>query len=160
LEPWAARRDLPGVRLLVKPPLAGGLPLEVLHRIGDVNLRALDARLGERLVQQSSGGADERSPREVLVVAGNLPHEKDPRAYWPLPEDGLRAGAPERAGPAAARELAQTSEGRARRDEACGGAGGFVRRPCLRRLRRELAGSAGRHGVNSPSPSRRSRGAP
>ena len=71
----------------------GGLPLEVLDRVGDVDLVAVDAGGGERLVEQAPRGADERMALFVLLVAGLLADEHDARVTRPLAEDGLRARA-------------------------------------------------------------------
>jgi len=51
VEPRAAGRDLRGVRLLVDPPFAAGLPLEVLDDIGDVGQLAVDPGLLQGLVE-------------------------------------------------------------------------------------------------------------
>jgi hypothetical protein len=42
VEPRPARSDLRPVRLLVDPPLPARSPFEVLDRVGDVDLRAID----------------------------------------------------------------------------------------------------------------------
>ena len=57
------------------PPLALGLPLEVLDDVGDVDLGALDFGLGERIVEQLSGRPDERPPFDIFSVAGLLADE-------------------------------------------------------------------------------------
>ena len=90
LHPRPAGRDLPRRRLLVDPPAAAGLELEVLHGVRDVGLRAVDADLFEDFVEQLPGGADERLAGLVLAVARLLADEDDagvPRAF---PEDRLR----------------------------------------------------------------------
>ena len=71
-QPGIARAHLGGVGLLVNAPLATrgrGAPLEVLDRIGDEGLRALDSRLFECPGQQASRGTDERVPGAILLVA-------------------------------------------------------------------------------------------
>src|SRR6266550_875751 len=95
LQPWAARSDLRGVRLLVDALFSARLPLEVLHHIRHVNLRAVDARLVERAIEQSAGGTDERLPLQIFRVAGLLADEHHRRRLLSLTEDGLRACLPE-----------------------------------------------------------------
>src|SRR5207247_640664 len=66
------------------------LELEMLHGVGDIDLAAIDARVGERLVQESSGRPDERVARQILFVAGLLTHHHDPRAHRTLAQHRLR----------------------------------------------------------------------
>ena len=92
LEPRATGGELARVRLCVQAALAarGGLPLEVLDRVGEVDLVAVEAGGGERLVEQAARGADERVALFVLLVAGLLADEHDARVTRALAEDGLR----------------------------------------------------------------------
>src|SRR5688500_12309835 len=53
-------------------PALGRPELEVLHRIGDVGGRTIDARLDESPVQQPAGRPDERFARAVLLITGCL----------------------------------------------------------------------------------------
>src|SRR5262249_17766096 len=71
-EPPATALDLIGVWLLVKPALPARLEFEVLHRIGDENRGAVEARVHDGAVEHAAGRPDERPAREVLVVAGLL----------------------------------------------------------------------------------------
>jgi hypothetical protein len=50
-QPRTTRRDLGGVRFFVDAFLAARLPLEVLHDVGHVDLRAVDARFFECFVE-------------------------------------------------------------------------------------------------------------
>src|SRR6266850_6534614 len=68
LQPRQARADLRLVGLGVDAPLPARLPLEVLHHVGDVDVAAVDAGLGQRAVEQLAGGPDERTPGEVFLV--------------------------------------------------------------------------------------------
>src|SRR5262249_10879800 len=95
VEPRPARGNLAGVRLLVDAPLAARLPAEVLHHVGDVSVRSLDAGLGQCSLQQLAGGTDEGPSREVLVVSWLLADEHHPGVLLPLAEDGLRRALPE-----------------------------------------------------------------
>ena len=62
LPPLPARSHLGGIRLLVDAHLAASFELEVLHRVRHVDLRAIDARVLERLVEHLARGADEGWP--------------------------------------------------------------------------------------------------
>ena len=75
LPPLRARPDLGRVGLLVETHLAGGGPLEVLDRIGDVDAVAIDSRLVEHAVEELPGGPDEGMAVAILAVAGLLAHE-------------------------------------------------------------------------------------
>ena len=55
--------------------LAALLELEMLHRIGDVDARALDPRFGERPIEEPAGRPDERSAGAVLGIPRLLAHE-------------------------------------------------------------------------------------
>src|ERR1700722_8666688 len=73
VEPGAARRDVPHVRLDVNAPLAAvrrGLPAEVLHRVGDVRGVAGDAGVAERPVEEPAGRSHEGLALPVFHVAG------------------------------------------------------------------------------------------
>ena len=122
IQPRPAGGDLAPVRLLMDSALALGLPLEVLDDIGDVDLRAVDLDLLERPVEQLSRGPDERTPFEVLAVAGLLADEDDVRVRGSLAENGLRAGLPERSGLASRGRLAQLLQARPLGNERRGGA--------------------------------------
>ena len=90
-QPRCAGADFVRRRLAVDPPLAARHPLEVLHRIGDVGVRPVDAGIGEGAVEQFPGGPDERPSLDVLLVARLPAHEHQRRAAGPLAEDRLGA---------------------------------------------------------------------
>src|SRR4051812_42535627 len=71
LEPGEARTHLCGVRRLVDATLSLliALPLEVLHRVRDVYVVAVDPRLLECAVQKLSRRTDKWMPRLVLRVS-------------------------------------------------------------------------------------------
>ena len=108
LEPEAARCDLAGVRLLVDAPLSlrGGLPLEMLDRIRDIDGGAVDAGVGEAFVEDPSGRPDERMALLVLLIAGLLADEDHLGGPLPLPEHALGRAGPQITGPAALDGLA------------------------------------------------------
>ena len=106
-EPLLARLDLPLGWLLVDAPLAAGLVLEVLDSVRHVELPAVDARVGQRAVQDSAGRADERPALEVLTVARLLADQHDRRARAAFAEHRLRGVLPQRAGAAVRRVPSQ-----------------------------------------------------
>ena len=106
VQPRPAGRDLAPVRFLVDAPLSARLPLEVLDHVRDIGVRAVDAGLRERFVEEAPRRTDEGPAGEVLTVAGLLADEKQPSALQTFAEDGLRARPPERAGGAVSRGLA------------------------------------------------------
>jgi hypothetical protein len=77
LVPWPARHDLRRIRLLVQADFSARHKFEMLHRVGDVNLAAIDAGLLQRAVEHLPGGPDERFAGEVFLVAGLLADQHD-----------------------------------------------------------------------------------
>jgi len=61
------------VRLGVNPPLAARLPLEVLHRVGDVGLTPIDTGFLEGAIEQLAGRPDERRPLRSSSLPGCSP---------------------------------------------------------------------------------------
>jgi len=90
IEPEPACRDLAPIRLFVEATLSCGTPLEVLHRIGDVDRVAVDASGRERIVEHSTGRPDERLAGDILVIARLFADENDLRRPTALAEYGLR----------------------------------------------------------------------
>src|SRR6187551_1005906 len=72
--------DLPRARSLVEAPLATRAPLEVLHRVGDVDRLRRDRGLLQGTPQQGARRPDERLPLTVLAVSGLLTDEHQPGA--------------------------------------------------------------------------------
>ena len=72
IEPRPAGRDLARFRFLVDAPLAARLPSEMLHHIGDVYLRAIDAGRVERAIEQPPAGPTNGWPA-VLLSPGCSP---------------------------------------------------------------------------------------
>src|SRR5262249_2264862 len=86
----AAGADLRLVRLAVDAPLPrASLPLEVLHHVGDVGPRAIDARRLEGLVEELPCRTDEGVALDVLAVSGLLADEHQLCAGWALAEHRL-----------------------------------------------------------------------
>ncbi len=96
--------------------LAAGLrlPLEVLHRVRDVDRAPVDADFRQRPVEQLARRADERQPGAVLLVTGLLAHEHDAGVGGPFPEDGAGRPLPEVTCPAGGRLPTQRADVRAR----------------------------------------------
>jgi hypothetical protein len=83
---------------------------EMFHRIGDVDLLAVDAGFLQRAVKYLSGRSHERFAGKVLLVAGLLADQHHLRVLRPFAEHGLRRVFPEVAGAAAAGFVAQGAE--------------------------------------------------
>jgi hypothetical protein len=114
-QPLMARVDLALRGSLVQAALPAQLPLEVLDRVGDIDVLALDARRLERAVEEPPRRADKGQPFLVLLFAGLLAHQHHAGMRVARAEHGLRRVRPERAILAGARVLAQLVEGHASR---------------------------------------------
>src|SRR5205085_8544094 len=90
-EPRAARLDLVGERIAVPRRPA-------LHDVRDVDVLAAGSDLREHAVEELPGGADERLPLLVLVVARPLADAHQVRVVVADPVDDLRASLCEPAG--------------------------------------------------------------
>src|SRR6185369_10029109 len=77
-------------RRLVDATLAAQLELEVLDRVGDVDLAARDAELLERAGEKLPGRTDEGTALQILLVARLLAHEHQPGAAAAFAADRLR----------------------------------------------------------------------
>lgn len=62
----------------------------MLDRVREIGPAAIDAGLGQQLVQDVSGGADERSTDNVFPVAGLLTDEHEACVGRSFTEDRLR----------------------------------------------------------------------
>ena len=89
----------------MEPPLSGGPPFEMLHRVRHIHRVAVDARGLQRVVKDTARRTDERSARDVLLVAGLLADEDDLGGPLPFPEDRLGRFRPEVAGSAMGRGI-------------------------------------------------------
>ena len=142
VEPRPAGGDLGRVRLGVNPPLAARLPLEVLHRVGDVGLTPIDTGFLEGAIEQLAGRPDERPATQVLVVARLLTDEHDPRVSLAFAEDGLGRALIEVTARAAGGGLPQSLErGPDRRNERRGGRMWLARRHARLYARRRANGA-------------------
>jgi xanthine dehydrogenase YagT iron-sulfur-binding subunit len=93
LEPGLTGSDLAGRRFLMNPSLATLFELKMFHCIGDVNVRAVDPRIGQGAVKQSTRRTNEGTSRQILSIARLLSHQHNPRGGRALSEDSLRSGA-------------------------------------------------------------------
>jgi hypothetical protein len=102
VEPGAAGGGFAGGRFLVDPAGAPGatLPLEVLNRIGDVDLGSLDPGRRQRAVEDDARRADKGVTLAVLLIARLLADEHERRMRRPLAKHGLGCPRPEVAVPA------------------------------------------------------------
>lgn len=94
LQPLQAGRHFRRVCALVQAALAAQLELEVLDHVGHVHRAPIDADLGQHLVEQMAGRADERAPLTILAIAGLLADEEQFRVGGAFAEHGLRRLAP------------------------------------------------------------------
>jgi hypothetical protein len=89
VEPPAASVHLAGIRLLVKPALSARLELEMLHCIGDVGFRAIEASLFKGPVKELAGGTDEGLAGKVFLVTWLFAYEHHGRVAAALAEHCL-----------------------------------------------------------------------
>ena len=110
LIPLPAGLDLRRCRFLVQADLSARHKFEMLHRVGDVDLVAIDAGFGQRTVEHLAGRADEGMAGEVFLVAGLLADQHDGGVLRAFAEHGLRRVLVERAGAAMRGLLAERFE--------------------------------------------------
>ena len=79
----------------------------MLHGVRQIDPAAIDARLFQRRVEETSGRTDERLALEVLLVTGLLAHQHQARVLAAFAENGLGRALPQVAGPARGRGLPQ-----------------------------------------------------
>ena len=85
LPPLLARRDLGAFGFLWMRTLPRRLELEVLHRVGEVHARAIDARGLERVVEHLARGADERVAGVSSLSPGTSPISTSGASGGPSP---------------------------------------------------------------------------
>src|SRR3954452_17486217 len=91
-----ARVDVKALRRLVDAPLSALLEVEVLDRVRDIDVFAVDAGSLERLVQLAPGRAHEWAPLAIFAVARHLAYEHHAGLLQPLAEDSLGRPPPQR----------------------------------------------------------------
>ena len=67
----------------MNPALAARLPFEVLHGVGDVNVLAIDAGVGQRLVEKFPRRPDEWTALDVLLISRLFAYKNDARFRSP-----------------------------------------------------------------------------
>jgi hypothetical protein len=107
--PFAAL-DLISVGPFVQAALAARFEFEMLHRVGDEDLCAVQARFGNGPVQHPPGGADEGVAVEVFVVAGLLSDHHQRRVLRSFAGDDLGCRQIQRAAGALRFGFAQAGE--------------------------------------------------
>src|SRR5438874_4254632 len=95
VEPQPAGGDLAPIRLFVQAPLPRRAPLEVLHRVRDVDRVTVDSRGVEGFVQDAPRRPDERLAGDVLFVARLLADEDDLGGPAALAKYRLRRALPQ-----------------------------------------------------------------
>src|ERR1700730_10256787 len=89
VKPWATRGNFRCVRFLMDAPLPSRLPLEMFHRIRNINFPAVDSGFDESGIEQFAGRADKRFAFQVFLVTRLLTHEQDLCVLLPFSEHGL-----------------------------------------------------------------------
>ena len=117
LEPREAGGDLGPVRLLVDPPLALALPLEVLDDVRDVGVRAVDARPPRAPCRRASRRGRRTAFPPCPPGRRAAPRRTSPGAGRPSPKTVCVPRLPERARLAPGRGFPQLLQRRARRYE-------------------------------------------
>jgi hypothetical protein len=80
-KPGATGNEMRKVRRTMQTPFRRLRKPEMLHSIGDVRVRRVDACLGKGHVQQSAGRSDERLTLPVLLVSWLLTNEDNAREW-------------------------------------------------------------------------------
>ena len=97
----------------MQPDFSARDKFEMLDRIGDVDLLAIDACLLQRAVEHQAGRTHERFAGKVFLVAGLLADQHHLRILRAFAEHGLRRRLPEMTGAALAGFFAQGLEAEA-----------------------------------------------
>src|SRR5207245_1377167 len=113
-EPRTSGLELVRPWCLMDSALATLLELEVLDRVGDVELLALEPRFGQRLVKHLAGRTDERRALPIFLIPRLFSDEHDPCGGRAPAEDGLRGVAVQIAAGTARGSRAELAERRAR----------------------------------------------
>ena len=105
-QPRTAGGDFARVRFLVNASFAARLPFEMLHRVCDVDLPAIDSGFFERAIHNFSRRSDKRFAGHILVIAGLLPEQHNRRALRAFAENSLRRSFVKRTSRATSRRFA------------------------------------------------------
>src|SRR5688572_17446980 len=110
IEPQSAREYLFAVRPFVNPSLAARLPLEMLDRVGQINLCRIETGFRQRVAQQLPGWTHEWLAGEVLLISGLLADQHQPRIRRTLAEHRLGGALPKVAPPASSSGFAKCGQ--------------------------------------------------
>jgi len=97
-QPGATGFDLEGIRLLVNASFSARLKLEMLDHVGHIDLRSIDSRRDERLVEKTAGRTDEWLSLQIFLIARLLADKHHRRSLFSFAENRLRSGSPQIAG--------------------------------------------------------------
>ena len=89
VEPRAAGRNFACVRFFVEPTFAHGLPLEVLHGVGDVNLVSVNSGRDQRSIEQAAGRPDKRTSGQIFAITRLFADHQNARASRSFAEHRL-----------------------------------------------------------------------
>jgi hypothetical protein len=90
-QPRTAGGDFARVWFLMNASFATRFPFEMLHRVRDVNLLAIDSGFFERAIHNFSRRSDKRFAGHILVIAGLLPDQHNRCALPAFAKNGLRS---------------------------------------------------------------------
>jgi len=109
VEPGPTGLDLGLSRFFVNAAFAtlGGSPFEMLHGVGHIDFRAIDAGLDKCFIEDTTGGSNERQALAIFHVPRLLADKHDLGFRRAHTENGLRGIAPEIAVPAVGSLLPQ-----------------------------------------------------
>src|SRR4051812_1863092 len=96
----------------MNPAFAARFPLEVLHRVRDVNLLAVDSGILQGAVEDFSSRADEWFARDIFLITWLFPEQHQYRAFRTFAENGLGRVFEKMAGGAVFRGALQRGEAR------------------------------------------------
>jgi hypothetical protein len=107
----------------MNPPLATRVwrPAEVLHHVGNINLRTVNSSLGQGFIQQLSCWADKRATLPIFLIARLLAHEYEGCMGGTFPEHSLCRSFPEITCAAPGRSFAKLGERSVRGDKSLPG---------------------------------------
>src|SRR5580658_3914829 len=90
VQPWAAGDDFEGIGLLVQPSFTARFPFEMLHRVGYIDVTAVDTGRLQALMKQLACRTNKRFSLQIFTIAGLFAHQKYIGVRISLPENDLR----------------------------------------------------------------------
>jgi hypothetical protein len=95
IQPNIACFDFTDSGLFVQPPLAARFPLEMLHRVRDVNVAASEPGCLQGLIEHPPCGPDERMTAQVFFVAWLFSDQHDSGPVGPFAHHSLGSVLPQ-----------------------------------------------------------------